>query len=156
MTHKSTNSSSNIAMKKRVSNKQITNADKRVYRDKLVSDLSKKGINFNKEILKNFKSRNLQRKHISEFGIKPKRFKKISNQLDIDQANEAYYGIDAASKPPISNSIVKHNSSFTSKPHLKRGNSYNFEPISRPKATSSGTFTNLAFSFSHSNRLNKR
>lgn len=156
MTHKSNASSCNIVMKKGVSNKQIRNTDKRVFKNNLASDFSKKGINFNKEILKNFKSRNLQGKHVSDFGIKLKKFKKVSNQLDIDQANEAYYGIDAPGTYIFFYLIVKHNSSFTSKPHLKRGNSYNFEPISRPKAPSSGTFTNLASSFSYSNRLNKR
>ena len=28
--------------------------------------------------------------------MKPKRFRKVKNQLDVEQTNEAYYGIEAS------------------------------------------------------------
>jgi hypothetical protein len=59
--------------------------------------LAKSGIKFNKNDLKNARNKIIKRKNVSELELKPRRFHKIKSQLDFEQTNEAYYGIDGSS-----------------------------------------------------------
>lgn len=43
------------------------------------------------------RTRSFKKKNVSEHELKPKRFNKIKSQLDFEQTNEAYYGIDGSS-----------------------------------------------------------